>query len=77
MLPQPVHITIGEGSVAIRRANRSRPVVADILGIDRDAEGAPVRIWLDRLVHAPEEQWSGDWGVGGAVSSYLVRIRRA
>ena len=61
-----IEIVIGDGSVTIRRSGRSAPIVAQVLGLDRDPDGEVTRIWLDRLVHRPGEEWTGDvvrpWG---------------
>ncbi len=66
---------MGDGSVTIRRSGRSAPIVARVLGLDRNPEGDVIRLWLDRLVHRPGEEWTGDWSVRGAVSSIIERHR--
>ena len=67
-------VVIGDGSVTIRRSGRSAPIVAQVLGLDRSPDGEVTRIWLDRLVHRPGEEWTGDWSVRGAVSSIIERV---
>ncbi len=65
-------VTLGDGVITIKRQGSSRPVVANILGMDTDGEGRPVKIWLDRLVHLPKESFLGDWRISGAVSTVLA-----
>ncbi len=69
-----IEVVIGEGSVTIRRSGRSAPIVARVLGIDRNPDGEVIRLWLDRLVHRPGEDWTGAWSVRGAVSSIVERV---
>ena len=61
-----IEVVIGDGSVTIRRSGRSAPIVAQVLGLDRDPDGAVIRIWLDRLVHRPgggmDGRMVGPWG---------------
>ncbi len=64
-------VILGEGVVTVKRAGSSTPLVANILGMDRDADGKPVRVWLDRLVHGPKDSLLGGWQVSGAVSTVL------
>lgn len=64
-------VTLGEGVVVIRRKGVSAPVIANILGMDRDDAGEPARIYLDRLVHSPAEDTLGGWSVSGAISTIL------
>ena len=69
-----VTVTVGEGVVTLRRSGKSSPMTATILGMNMDADGQPVKIWLDRIVHLPNENSFIDWGVHGAVSSILTRL---
>jgi hypothetical protein len=70
-----VQVSLGEGAAVIRKHGRSRPIIAGVLGIESDADGMVQQVWLDRLVHAPGEEWDGAWAVSGAVSSVLTRRR--
>ena len=70
-----IEVSLGDGSVTIRRSGRSAPIVAHVLGLDRSPDGEVTCIWLDRLVHRPGEAWTGDWSVRGAVSSSVERNR--
>ncbi|WP_169338425.1 hypothetical protein [Lamprocystis purpurea] len=70
-----IEVVIGDGSVTIRRSGRSAPIVAQVLGVDRNPDGEVTRLWLDRLVHRPGEAWTGAWSVHGAVSSIIERSR--
>ena len=70
-----IEVVIGDGSVTIRRSGRSAPIVAQVLGLERNPDGEVTRIWLVRLVHRPGEEWTGDWSVRGAVSSIIERSR--
>ena len=68
-----VTVTVGDGVVTLRRDGQSSPITANILGMDRDSEGNPVRIWLDRIVHRSKPSSYIGWSVSGAVASVLVR----
>lgn len=70
-----VSVEIGDGVVVFRRKGITRPVVANILRLEKKAEagGERVRVVLDRLVHRPHETNLGEWGVGGAYVSVLER----
>ena len=57
----------------LRRSGQSTPVTANILGMDLDGEGKPLRLWLDRLVHHGKPSAFIGWSVSGAVASVLVR----
>ncbi|NCA72780.1 MAG: hypothetical protein EOM91_22550 [Sphingobacteriia bacterium] len=72
-----VTVVLGEGCVTLRKSRRSRPIVANILGSERDADGSVRTIWLDRLVHGAQDHWEGEWEVTGAVSSILTRRAQA
>lgn len=66
-----VSISVGDSAVAIRRG--SSVTVANILGTEGDEEGKPEIIYLDRLVHSPDESEFTEWYVEGAVVSVLKR----
>jgi predicted RNA-binding protein len=68
-----VTITLGEGVVVMQKTGQSRPIIANILGDERDADGNVTKIWLDRFVHRPSWEVVG-WHVSGAVSTVLERI---
>lgn len=72
MEEENVTVTIGEGVAVIRRKGQSRPVVANILGIEHDESGRPKTVWLDRLVHRYHESRFIGWSVFGALSSVLT-----
>lgn len=71
MKSDTTEIEITEHMVVLRRKGISRPIVANVLGMDRDSVGSPKRVFLDRLVHSPNEDVLGDWKVSGAISSIL------
>jgi len=71
--PDTVTVTLGDGLAVIRRKGITVCVVAEVLGCERDAEGAPTVIYLDRLVHRIGETSFGDWDVSGAISTVLRR----
>lgn len=75
---QEVNVVIGDGTAVLRRSGQSQPIIANILGVDRDANGEIERIWLDRVVHRPGESQFIGWNVEGAISSVLTKagIRR-
>lgn len=66
-----MRVVVGEDVVSLFTAHSSSARVAGILGYDRDASGAVVRIYLDRLVHRPDQRVLGEWHVYGAVSTVL------
>jgi hypothetical protein len=68
-----VEVAIGDGVVVLKRERSSNPVIAGILGVDRDESGEIETIWLDRLVHKVGEDEFVGWSVSGAVSSILRR----
>lgn len=68
-----VEVVLSDLFATLRKEHRSAPLVAGILGVDRDATGGVYRVWLDRLVHAPDEEWNGEWSVSGAISSILTK----
>lgn len=59
--------------MVLKRERSSNPVIAGILGVDRDESGEIETIWLDRLVHKVGEDEFVGWSVSGAVSSILRR----
>ena len=69
---KPIQVTIGEKAVTLKRPGRSALVLANILGTRGDARGEPEVLWLDRVVHAPDDLFEG-WSAGGAISTVLVR----
>lgn len=68
-----VTVTIGDGLVVVKREGQSAPVLANILGVDKNENGEIVTIWLDRLVHRLAERKFVGWNVSGAVSTVLKR----
>lgn len=64
-------IEVAEEVVVLRRKGISQPIVANILGTDRDGSGEVKRIFLDRLIHSPTEDMLGSWNVSGAISTVL------
>lgn len=70
---QLVNVTLGEGVVVLNRSGQSRPVVATVLGVEKDDQGEVKTLWLDRLVHRTHEFAFEGWEVSGAVSSVLRR----
>jgi hypothetical protein len=69
---------VGVGSEQVTVAHRGGAcvVTASILGMDGPAE-APERIYLDRLVHRPDQTQLGPWRVEGAISTILVAPNRS
>lgn len=66
-------VKIGDGVVSIHRRGVSQVTTAKLLGVEHDAAGQPVRLWLDRMIHRPKEAEIGGWVVSGAVSSILTK----
>lgn len=71
-----VHVTIGDGTAVFRRNGQTNPVVAGILGVEKDEKGEIKKVFLDRLVHRHYETAFIGWNVSGAVSSVLVRTKQ-
>jgi len=67
-------ITFGDGVISIRRQGSSHFTVANVLGKETDHKTGEVRVYLDRLVHLPEETALGDWQVSGAISSVMTKF---
>lgn len=66
-------VLLGDGIVTIRRKGVSKPTVANILGMDHDSNGRPIKVWLDRVVHRAKEDALGEWGASGVISTILSR----
>lgn len=72
MLHKTCEVTIAETTVVLRRAGSSRPLVANILGCEQDANGKR-RIWLDRRLHnGSHQQLTAQWEGRGAISTVMV-----
>lgn len=69
-----VDVVIGDGVASFRRRGITEVVVANILGVDRNAHGQLQTVWLDRLVHRRGESFDG-WSATGAISTVLTRSR--
>lgn len=65
-------ITFGDGVISIRRQGSSHFTVANVLGKETDHKTGEVCVYLDRLVHLPEETEIGGWQVSGAISSIMT-----
>jgi hypothetical protein len=66
-------VLMGDGICTVRSTKRSNPIVANILGVDRNASGEISVIYLDRLVHETYVQLMGGWIPSGAISTILTR----
>jgi hypothetical protein len=66
-----VTVTIGEGIAVLKRTGQGSPTIANILGIDRDAEGNIETVYLDRMVHKPMETSFEGWTVSGAIATEM------
>lgn len=69
-----VEVTLSESTAVIRRSGQSTPVIAGILGVEKNAAGVVKTVWLDRLVHGIGEDRFDGWAVSGAVSTILRRV---
>ena len=67
-----VDITFGDSVISIRRQGSSHFTVANGLGKETDRKTGEVRVYLDRLVHLPEETEIGGWKVSGTISSIMT-----
>ncbi|WP_293195991.1 hypothetical protein [Ottowia sp.] len=63
-------VTLGDGTVTLKRDGQSDLVIATIVGRKRDAGQGIETIWLDRLVHTDKEEFVG-WSASGAISTVL------
>ena len=71
-------LVLCEAGAVLKRKYSSAAEVIGVLGIDRDAEGRPARVFLDRLIHRPWERELGEaWEISGAISSVLTVKRLA
>ena len=61
----------GEGVVTLFRKTQSEAVVSRVLGARTDSRGART-IWLDRLIHYPDQKDMGGWMCAGAVTTILI-----
>jgi len=68
---ESVEVLVGDGVVVLHRTGRSRRIVANILGTERDADGSIKTIYLDRIVHNPCEKTFKGWDVSGAVTTEM------
>jgi hypothetical protein len=59
-------VRIGEGVITIKRKGSSELVQAKVVASDVNEAGTTVKLWLDRLVHAPHETNIGGHAVDGA-----------
>lgn len=64
-------VTVGEGTVTLKRDGQSDLVIAAILGRKRDPAEGLETLWLDRLVHTDKEEFVG-WSATGAISTVLT-----
>ena len=72
-----VSIVFADGFASVRQSHSTIPIAARILGREVGGDGVE-RVWLDRLVHAVEDDdqvWDG-WTLSGAVSTVLARPGR-
>lgn len=65
-----VEVIVGEGVVTLNYRGGREITVGNILGIE--GEEGNRRIYLDRLLHTPQEHAFRGWNVEGAVSTILV-----
>lgn len=71
-----VTVVIGDDVVTLRRSGSTQPIVANILGGEKDGQGNWQRIWLDRFIHRITDEFQG-WSASGAVVTELVRVGSA
>lgn len=68
-----VEVSLGDGVAAFRRRGNSVVIVANVLGVERNARGEVTKVWLDRLVHDRGKEMFVGWVVSGAISTILER----
>jgi hypothetical protein len=71
-----ISVSLGDDSkhATIRFSDRSFPVVAGVLGIEHDANGRPVRLYLDSRIHRDTAGEYRGWKPWGAISTILERM---
>jgi len=67
---KPSTLVVTDSDAIARASTRSDARVAKVLG--REVREGIETIWLDRLLHEPNEEFEG-WVVGGAISTVLRR----
>lgn len=62
--------------ITIRESNRSTHIVCDVLGIEKDQNGAPMKIYLRSKIHSEksEDVAYKEWEPSGAISTILTRV---
>lgn len=68
-----VYLSEDEQQATVWLSGRSEPVVAGVLGVERDKAGQPAMIYLDTRIHQPDDEPAGPWRMTGAVSTILTR----
>lgn len=73
-----ISLTIGSDfeTATIRKSNSSTPIVADVLGVERDERGIPNKVYLRSKIHGVSDKsvkYDG-WEPSGAISTILSRI---
>jgi hypothetical protein len=66
-----VSVTIGEDCVTLYEAGRTAAIVAKLLG--REVREGYETLWLDRIVHRANFQFTENWQASGAISTILTR----
>jgi hypothetical protein len=71
-----VHVNLDlAGTLAtVHISGRSNPIVATVLGVERNHTGEAQRIYLNALIHRSDFDSYEGWDISGAVSSILTRI---
>lgn len=67
------------GTATVRLGGRSEPIVCNVLGLDRDNQGNPYRIYMNALIHRTTSkgvEYVG-WELSGAISTIATRLEPA
>ena len=70
-----VALSEDEKTATISKTGRSDPIVCNCLGVERDAQGQLVTLYLDSLIHHAKKNIKYEqWKPSGAVSTILRKV---
>lgn len=62
------------GIVTVHLTGRSQPIVAGLLGVDTNADGEPVRVYLRSRVHGESSAEYLGWRPCGAITTIFEKV---
>ena len=72
-MQKDIEVRIQLDTLVVKRPRSSVVQTAKILGGVVDDKGNFKKIWLDRLIHKPNEDRLGEWRCYGAVTTILEK----